>query len=226
MRVKGRGIGTQRLRKLFKCNLRTDVLRMTLQGIFADSRKISCLSHQRLLFYKYMFITEKLPHSFDLKKIKLRCLQVKHISRATGMWWRTARRRVWHTEGAASYLWQGKADGRGASVCGLAPLEAVTAPWSVQPNRYVDEKTTQVGGDKGLTVCLCKRSHEGERVTRQFFHNTLSTAHENNGTWPTSLKKAVSLPCHAGLSCKRSIAILSALRACEGGSITIPGGSK
>ena len=27
----------------------------------------------------------------------------------------------------------------------LAPLEAVTAPWSVQPNRYVDEEATQVG---------------------------------------------------------------------------------
>ena len=58
------------------------------------------------------------------------------FSRATGMQWRSARRRVWYNEGAPSYLWQGKDDGRGASVCGLAPLEAVT-PWSVQPNRYV-----------------------------------------------------------------------------------------
>ena len=33
----------------------------------------------------------------------------------------------------------------------LAPIEAVTEPWSVQPNRYVHEETTQVGGGKGST---------------------------------------------------------------------------
>ena len=69
----------------------------------------------------------------------------------------------------------------------LTRHEAVTAPWSVQPNRHVEE-TTQVGGGKGLTVCLCKRPHEGERVTGQLSHNTLPTAHAHNGTWPTSKK--------------------------------------
>ena len=49
----------------------------------------------------------------------------------------------------------------------LAPLEAVTAPRSVQPSSYVDEDTTQVGGGKGLTVSLCKRAHAGERVAGQ-----------------------------------------------------------
>ena len=100
----------------------------------------------------------------------------------------------------------------------LAPFETVTAPWSVHPSSYVDEDTTQVGGGKGLTVCLCKRSHEGERVTGHLSLNTLSTAHEYNGTWPTR-KNAVRVPSHAGLCCKRGIAILSALRACESWSI-------
>ena len=134
---------------------------------------------------------------------KLRCLHVKHTP-------------------APSYLWQGKDDGGGASVCGLAPLEAVNAPRSVQPNRYVKEETTQVGGGKGSTVCLCKRPHDGERVTGQLSHNTLATAHAYNGTRPTTKKAAVPLPCHAGLCCKRSIAILSALRACESRSIANP----
>ena len=105
----------------------------------------------------------------------------------------------------------------------LAPFEAVTAPWSVQPNRYVDVETTQVGGVKGSPVCLCKRAHEGERVTGQLSHNTLSTAHEYNGTWSTSKKTAVRLPHHAGLCCTRCIAILSALRACENRIIANPG---
>ena len=74
--------------------------------------------------------------------------------------------------------------------------------------------TKQIRG-RGLTVCLCKRAHEGERVTGQLSHNTLSTAHEYNGTWPTSKKTVVRFLCHAGLCCKRGIAILSALRACE-----------
>ena len=64
----------------------------------------------------------------------------------------------------------------------LAPLEAATAPRSVQPKSYVDKETTQVGGGKGLTVCLCNRSCEGERVTGQLSHNTISTARELNGT--------------------------------------------
>ena len=97
------------------------------------------------------------------------------------MQWRSARRRVWYTEGAPSYIWRGKDDDRGASVCGLAPLAAVTAPWSVQPNRYVEAETTHVGGGKGLTVCLCKRAHEGKRVAGQLSHYTLSTVHEYNG---------------------------------------------
>ena len=63
--------------------------------------------------------------------------------------------------------------------------EVQDAPWSVQPNRYVEEETTQVGG---LTVCLCKHPHQGERVTGQLSHNTLATAHAYKGTWPTSLK--------------------------------------
>ena len=54
----------------------------------------------------------------------------------------------------------------------LAPLEAVTAPWSVQPNIYVDEETTQVGGGKGLTVCLRNRSHKVERVTGRHTNTT------------------------------------------------------
>ena len=62
----------------------------------------------------------------------------------------------------------------------LAPLEAVTAP-----NIYVKEETTQVGGGKGLTVCVCKRPHKGELVTGQLSHNTLVTAHAYNGTWHT-----------------------------------------
>ena len=84
----------------------------------------------------------------------------------------------------------------------LAPLEAVAAPWSAQPNIYVEEETTQVGGGKCFTVCLCKRSHEGERVTGQLSHNTLATAHACNGIWPASKKKknAVRLPHHAGLT--------------------------
>ena len=101
----------------------------------------------------------------------------------------SARHRVWCTEGAPSYFWQGKDDGRGGSVCALAPLDAVTATWSVQPNRNVEEETTQVGGGKGLTVCLCKRAHEGEHVTGQLSHDTLATAHAYNGTWPISKKK-------------------------------------
>ena len=72
----------------------------------------------------------------------------------------------------------------------LAPLEAVTAPWPVQPNIYVEEEATQVGGGKGLTVCLCKRPHDGERVTGQLSHNTLATAHAYNGTGTTSKKKS------------------------------------
>ena len=44
-----------------------------------------------------------------------------------------------------------------------------------------------------------------ERVTKQLSHNTISTAHEYNGTWSTSIKKknAVSSPYHAGLFCNR-----------------------
>ena len=91
-----------------------------------------------------------------------------------------------------------------------------------QPNRYADEVTTLVGGGKGLTVCLCKRSHEGERFTKQLCHNTISTAHEYNGTQPTSKTYAACLPYHAGLCCKRCIAILSALRACESSSTANP----
>ena len=111
----------------------------------------------------------------------------------------------------------------------LAPFEALTAPWSDQPNRYVDEERAQVGGGKGLTLCLCKRAHEGERVGGQLFHHALSTAHEHNGTWTTTFffkkkeKNAVRLPYHAGLCCNRCIAILSALRACETWSIANPG---
>ena len=45
----------------------------------------------------------------------------------------------------------------------------------------------------------------------------------NNGIWPTSEKTAVRLPYHAGLCCKRGIAILSALRVCESWSIANPG---
>ena len=72
----------------------------------------------------------------------------------------------------------------------LASLEVVTAPWSVQPNRHVEEETTQVGGGQGSTstVCLCKRPHDGERVAGQLSHNALATAHAYNGTWPTSKK--------------------------------------
>ena len=68
-------------------------------------------------------------------------------------------------------------------------LEAVMAPWSVQPNRYGDEDTTRVGGGQGLPACLCKSSHESERVTVQIYQNTLSTVHAYNGTWSTSKKK-------------------------------------
>ena len=89
----------------------------------------------------------------------------------------------------------------------LAPFEAVTKPWSVQPKRYVDEETTRVGGGKGLPGCLCKRAHEGGRVAGQLSHTALSTA-ENNDTWPTSKKPG--------------IAILSALRACESWGIANP----
>ena len=53
----------------------------------------------------------------------------------------------------------------------------------------MDEETTQVGGGKGLPVCLCKRSHEGERVTGELSHNTLATTTEYNGTWLTIKKK-------------------------------------
>ena len=63
-----------------------------------------------------------------------------------------------------------------------APLEAETAPWSVQPNGYVDEETTQVGGGKGSTFSLRKRSREDERVTGQLSRNAISTAHEYSGT--------------------------------------------
>ena len=100
----------------------------------------------------------------------------------------------------------------------------VTALWSVQPNRYVDEETTQMGGDKGLPVFLRKRAHEGERVTGQLSHNTLSTTHEYeyNGTWPTS-KKTLCVCLTTRLCCKRSIAMFNALRACESWSIADPG---
>ena len=71
----------------------------------------------------------------------------------------------------------------------LATLEAVTAPWSVQPNISVEEETTHADGGKGLTVCLCKRPHEAEHVTGQLSHNALATAHAYNGTWPPPLEK-------------------------------------
>ena len=41
---------------------------------------------------------------------------------------------------------------------GVGAVEAAAARWSVQPDRYVDEVTTGVGGGKGLPVCLCKRA--------------------------------------------------------------------
>ena len=66
----------------------------------------------------------------------------------------------------------------------LAPLEAVTAPWSVQPSSYVDEETTQVGGGKGLTVCLCMRPHEGGRATGQLSHLRRHTQTTAFGTKP------------------------------------------
>ena len=95
-------------------------------------------------------------------------------------------------------------------------FEAVAAPVSVQPNRYVDEETTQVGGGNGLTVCLCKRSN-------------LPTTHFRRHKKTTALGPPVKKPAvrlffyHAGLCSKRSIAILSALRACESWSIAHPG---
>ena len=81
----------------------------------------------------------------------------------------------------------------------LAPLDAVTAPWFVQPNIYVGEETTQVGDGKGLTVCLCKRPHEGERVTGQISRNTLATAHTHNGTWSTVKKTSSAFAVLRGL---------------------------
>ena len=74
----------------------------------------------------------------------------------------------------------------------LAPLEDAY----VQPNRYVDQEKTQVGGGKGSTVCLCKSSHEGERVTGQLSNSTLSRPHGYDSAWPTSKKKrcACALP--------------------------------
>ena len=50
-----------------------------------------------------------------------------------------------------------------------------------------------MGGGKGLTVCLCKRPHEGERVAGQLSHNTLATAPADNGTEPT-MKKLFAFP--------------------------------
>ena len=99
--------------------------------------------------------SRKRPTRFHLKEdqwklSKLRCLYVKHISRDTGMQWRSARRRMWYTEGAASYLWQGKDDGRGASVCGLAPLGVVAAPWSVNQTDTWTKKSLF-----GSHVCAC-----------------------------------------------------------------------
>ena len=106
----------------------------------------------------------------------------------------------------------------------LAPFEAVTAPWSVQPNGYVDEETTQEGGGKGAPVCLCKRAHEGERGTGQLSHNTFDgTRLQRHLAHQLIKKRPVRLPLHVGLCCKRSVAILSALRACESWSIANPG---
>ena len=105
----------------------------------------------------------------------------------------------------------------------LAPLEAVTAPWSVQPNIYVEEETTQAGGGKGFTVCPCKRPHEGERVTGQLSHSTHMRRQTHTTALGPPVKTAVRFPHHAGLCCKRGVAILSALRACENWSIANPG---
>ena len=64
----------------------------------------------------------------------------------------------------------------------LVPLEAVTAPWSVQPSRCVDDDTTQVGRGKGLTVCLCKRERiAGSFPTAHFRWCTNTTAHQWEG---------------------------------------------
>ena len=106
----------------------------------------------------------------------------------------------------------------------LAPFEAVTAPRSVQPNRCVDEETTQVGGGKGSADCLCKRSHEGERVTRQLSHNTLATALKYNGTWPVSKKKPLCVSLTTRPLLQTGIAFSNALRACECWSIAYPAG--
>ena len=72
---------------------------------------------------------------------------------------------VGFTEGAALYLWQGSDDGRGASVCGLAPPEAVIAPW--------DEDTTLTGGGRrSQSVCASAHmqvsSSQGNCPTTQF----------------------------------------------------------
>ena len=74
------------------------------------------------------------------------------------------------------------------------------------------KRRQRVGGGNCFTFCLCKRPHEGERVTGQLSHNTFSTAHEYNGTWSTRKKLLCVWPYHAGLCCKRSIAILKSRR--------------
>ena len=80
-----------------------------------------------------------------------------------------------------------------AHLFGLVVLAAIASSWCWRHLklcwRHGEEETTQVGGGKDFTVCLCKRSHEGERVTGQLSHNALATAHEYNGTWPNSEKQ-------------------------------------
>ena len=107
----------------------------------------------------------------------------------------------------------------------LASFEAVMAPWFFQPNRYVDETTTQVDGGEGLPVCPCKRLHEGERVTGQLSRSTLSTVHEYNGNWPTSKEQRCAFASPRGplFFFERGIAIWAALRACGSWTIANPG---
>ena len=64
-----------------------------------------------------------------------------------------------------------------------------TDTWTKRRHRWVG---------KGLTVCLCKHAHEGERVTGQLSHNILA-AHAHNGTWPTRKTLCVCLTTRASV---------------------------
>ena len=96
-------------------------------------------------------------------------------------------------------------------------LKLWTEPWSVQRNINVEEEATQVGGGKGLNSLSVQAPTRRRARYRAIFTTTaFATGHAYNGTWPAIEKKtAVALRHLAGHCCKRSIAILTPLRACE-----------